>query len=474
MCKKGGFRCASHLSAKIKSLEAVEEKSVDEEAQLREMKYAYYGTRTGQKELDKSIEKAEDNGKDDTAERLKKTKMIASMLREEEAKQHQEKAGAEESDNRAKEAQKSMKDDDDVASVLPPDFDMDKAEPTGFDEQYEKTREEHQSKGMEFQRFYASEVRRKYDKEVAVRDPQTGLRKREWEKTDNEVVQDLKNDNTEEGRELRKKYSAHVKDINKHKKALDKMNDKYVERGKWNRAFLAASGGDGHVHNSAQCSTCNKGKNATQFKWMTSYSGQNEDSIVGDAGYRACTVCYPSAPVGDAKSLPTKMFSDDEIQKDKDRKERAEQKSEKAKQAISKAPTASGEPLTVGMDRFKTETTATTGYTDRVMSYYVNKAEKDPEYKGNQQYVEQQRQESLKIVKSLAEKRDISIKEMQEELKPKLMTKIKKHNRDRTKTTHIELINNIEHRDGPELEYFADDYGLSEEKYNTSPLDWKD
>lgn len=119
MCKKGGFRCASHLSAKIKSLEAVEEKSVDEEAQLREMKYAYYGTRTGQKELDKSIEKAEDNGKDDTAERLKKTKMIASMLREEEAKQHQEKAEAEEADNRAKEAQKSMKDDDDVASVLP-------------------------------------------------------------------------------------------------------------------------------------------------------------------------------------------------------------------------------------------------------------------------------------------------------------------------------------------------------------------
>ena len=49
MCKKGGFRCASHLSTKIKSLEAVEEKSVDEEAQLREMKYAYYGTRTGQK-----------------------------------------------------------------------------------------------------------------------------------------------------------------------------------------------------------------------------------------------------------------------------------------------------------------------------------------------------------------------------------------------------------------------------------------
>ena len=83
-------------------------------------------------------------------------------------------------------------------------------------------------------------------------------------------------------------------------------------------------------------------------------------------------------------------------------------KSEKAKQAISKAPTASGEPLTVGMDRFKTETTATTGYTDRVMSYYVNKAEKDPEYKGNQQYVEQQRQESLKIVKSLAEKRHLN------------------------------------------------------------------
>src|SRR5699024_1181900 len=74
-------------------------------------------------------------------------------------------------------------------------------------------------------------------------------------------------------------------------------------RGGWNRAFLVAGAG-GHVHSSTDCSTC---RPTTQYAWMTNYSGADEDTIVSDAGYRACTVCYPSAPVGDERSMPTEM-----------------------------------------------------------------------------------------------------------------------------------------------------------------------
>src|SRR5699024_12573631 len=104
----------------------------------------------------------------------------------------------------------------------------------------------------------------------------------------------------------------------------------------------------------------------TQYVWMTTYSGADEDTIVGDAGYRACRVCYPSAPVGDERSLPTKMLTDEDKQ-DAERRERARaaREAQKAK-AAANAPTATGKPLTVrsGTSQYpetlKTERTART------------------------------------------------------------------------------------------------------------------
>src|SRR5699024_12010413 len=83
------------------------------------------------------------------------------------------------------------------------------------------------------------------------------------------------------------------------------LGEAFRLRGGWNRAFLVA-GANGHVHSSTSCSTCHP---TTQYAWMTDYSGADEDTIVADAGYRACTVCYPSAPVGDERSLPPKILS---------------------------------------------------------------------------------------------------------------------------------------------------------------------
>jgi hypothetical protein len=73
------------------------------------------------------------------------------------------------------------------------------------------------------------------------------------------------------------------------------LNEEFVARGGWHRAFMVA---DGHVHSSMYCSTCNKGRRPTRFAWMVEYSGKDEAEIVEAAGWRACTVCYPSAPVG--------------------------------------------------------------------------------------------------------------------------------------------------------------------------------
>lgn len=354
----------------------------------------------------------------------------------------------------------------DASSVFSPDFDMDKADPTDFDSEQSRIDGELQSKYSNFDRFYKANIRSKYDSRIR----QNG--EYQWQKTDAEVMEELKKDTSPEATALKKEYSEHAKGIKEHKKAMSELNSKFLERGGWNRAFLATSGGDGHVHKSTSCSTCNKGKDPTRFQWMTNYSGKDEGSIVSDAGYRACTVCYPSAPVGNERSLPTKMFSDEEKEKQKARTEREEKAATKAAQAISKAPTASGKPLNIDGRIFKTETTAISAYTEGSLDYYMDRAETDPEYKSNPEFMKQRREHSYMILKSLAEKRDVSIREVQEELKPKLMTKIRKHNRDRLKPSHISIINNLPHRDGPEVEYFADDFGLSEEKYNTSPNSW--
>lgn len=124
------------------------------------------------------------------------------------------------------------------------------------------------------------------------------------------------------------------------KQDVNTLDEVWRERGAWNRAFLATSA-DGHVHSSLHCSTC---RPTTQFALMTDYSDKSEDEIVEAAGYRACTVCYPSAPVGDEKTLPTRILTDEEKRKLKERQEREafkamspqEQKERKRRKAAEK------------------------------------------------------------------------------------------------------------------------------------------
>jgi hypothetical protein len=75
----------------------------------------------------------------------------------------------------------------------------------------------------------------------------------------------------------------------------DQMKPYHAEfdrRGGWTRAYLVQNTG-GHVHRWMSCSTCFP---TTQYAWLVTYSGRDEDEIVRAAGELACTICYPSAP----------------------------------------------------------------------------------------------------------------------------------------------------------------------------------
>lgn len=115
----------------------------------------------------------------------------------------------------------------------------------------------------------------------------------------------------------------------------DTLGEEFTRRGGWERAFLV-EGPTGHVHRSRRCSTCHRGESPTRFVWMTDYSGRTETEIVEDAGTRACTTCYPSAPA-DALKRPTRMFGPDEIKAQAERDERRRRLEARSAAAAAKA-----------------------------------------------------------------------------------------------------------------------------------------
>jgi hypothetical protein len=157
----------------------------------------------------------------------------------------------------------------------------------------------------------------------------------------------------------------------------------YTRRGGWNRVFLATSTG-GHAHNGTECSTCHNGVYRTGFSWLIQYSGKTEGEIVADAGERACTACYPSAPVN-AKG--TKMFTPDEEEAAKARQAREEAKAAKAREAADKSiTTPEGETLYADADnssynKIKNIRTAEIAATDALLDLMtIQHQAKDPEF----------------------------------------------------------------------------------------------
>lgn len=117
------------------------------------------------------------------------------------------------------------------------------------------------------------------------------------------------------------------------------LADEFTRRGGWTRAFAVPGG---HVHQSTACSSCYP---TTAFAWLPQVSGLDEAEIVDLAGERACTVCYPSAPV-DVLKKASRLFSAAEA---KDADEKAALAAERAEKAAAKAAKAivdvDGRPL---------------------------------------------------------------------------------------------------------------------------------
>lgn len=117
------------------------------------------------------------------------------------------------------------------------------------------------------------------------------------------------------------------------------IDDEHARRGRWPRAFVVPQG---HVHSSLGCATCYP---TTRFQLLPEYSDKTETELVDDAGDRACTVCFPSAPV----DRPTKMELPEERQAREARQIQTQERDEKKHAAAAKAiTTPDGEPLKIG------------------------------------------------------------------------------------------------------------------------------
>ena len=255
---------------------------------------------------------------------------------------------------------------------------------------------------------------------AAVGDKQTSSyvgRKRvsEWSMSDEEVLA-LADDTSGirlpygEGflSEARNDYSKHSAAVERADADIERHEQAFRDRGGWNRAFLVTNDG-GHVHSSMHCSTT---RPTTQFAWMTDYSAKSEDEIVEAAGYRACTVCYPSAPVGDEKSLPTKMLTE---------KEREEKAREEAggEYVGPKAPTASGHSIDVlgatGRKKsLKTELAAKKFVAESVIEDSIAAAKG-----GNAE--DYRREDREKVISALAEKQGRSVDQVRDEIRKRVL-----------------------------------------------------
>ena len=189
----------------------------------------------------------------------------------------------------------------------------------------------------------------------------------------------------------------------------------------WTRAFLVDNT-NGHVHKNMRCSTCFP---TTRYTWLPSYSGAEETKIVEDAGEKACTVCFPSAPV-DILRRPSKMEAP---AKKKAREERAAAREKKAAEALVKVISMpDGSVLkTEYSGTIKTERTASIEAVDTASWIYaVTETKVYGEGQINMDYVAKRRNDLTNLIAALANKHGVSIEEETAAIREKAMKKFKK------------------------------------------------
>lgn len=197
---------------------------------------------------------------------------------------------------------------------------------------------------------------------------------------------------------------------------MEVYEEEFTRRGGWTRAFWVANAG-GHVHSSMRCSTCYP---TTRFQWLTAYSGKDENEIVGDAGERACTVCYSSAPV-DLLRRPSKI---NDPEKEAARKEREEKKAAKDAAAAAKAiANPDGTPLVINGWKQKTERAAEIEAVSNLVDVEVERLH--PEYFPNKEYLAEKKRDAERVLVALAHKHGTTVEDEQKRLAPKVAKKVK-------------------------------------------------
>lgn len=193
----------------------------------------------------------------------------------------------------------------------------------------------------------------------------------------------------------------------------------------WTRAFLVDNT-NGHVHKNMNCSTCFP---TTRYTWLPSYSGSPEKTIVEDAGEKACTVCYPTAPV-DVLRRPSKMEAPE---KKKAREERAAAREKKAAETLAKSIfMPDGSVLkTEYSGTIKTERTASIEAVDTASWLYaVEETKVYSEGQINMDYVAKRRNDLNNLVSALANKHGVSVEEETALIREKALKKFKKDYKD--------------------------------------------
>lgn len=190
-------------------------------------------------------------------------------------------------------------------------------------------------------------------------------------------------------------------------------------RGGWTRAFLVSGG---HVHRSMSCSTCFP---TTQYAWMTDYSGKSEDEIVEAAGERACTVCYPSAPV-DTLRRPSKMLTPDEVAAAEAKKQRESAREAKRAEQEAKAITSpDGSELRDGINMpVRTVVAAERALVESLSDYVIaverRRRDVHPDWQSQQEQVRD------RLVAALAHKRGVSAEQVLAEAMERAQKKFKR------------------------------------------------
>jgi hypothetical protein len=195
----------------------------------------------------------------------------------------------------------------------------------------------------------------------------------------------------------------------------------FSRRGGWSRFWIVVNS-NGHIHSSMNCTTCFP---TTAYAWLPSVSGSTDAEVIELAGEKACTICFPDAPV-DTRNRPSKL---EEPAKKAAREEReaakAEREAKKAAKAIAN-PDGSVVKLSGKFgNKVYTESEAQRIFVDNLVSLILD--EDDLRYRiPNREYVEEKKADNKILLTALAHKRNLDAEVVSEELTKKARVKIKR------------------------------------------------